>query len=86
MPDTTMSGSNGNSPETARCTQSVGVPSMKYTSASAWPTRSGNSSVSELLAPLRFRSGATTVRSPEALEPLAQRLDAAGAVTVVVGY
>ena len=37
--------------------------------ASAWLTRSGNSRVSELLAPLRLRSGATTVRSPRPLSP-----------------
>ena len=86
MPDTTMSGSKGNSPETARCTQSVGVPCTKYTSGSAWLTRSGNSSVRELLAPLRLRSGATTVRSPRPLRPSRSAMNAARAVTVVVGY
>ncbi len=47
----------------ARCTQSVGVPGTKWTPGSDSNTRSGTSRVSELLAPLRLRSGATTVTS-----------------------
>ena len=58
-----MSKSKSNRPETARCTQSVGVPVTTCTPGSDWVTRSGTSSVSELLAPLRLRSGATTVTS-----------------------
>src|SRR5207248_2283678 len=62
-PETTMSCSKSNRPEIARCTQSVGVPGTKYTPGSASNTRSGTSRVSELLAPLLLRSGATTVTS-----------------------
>ena len=56
----------------------------KYTPGSASKTRSGTSRVSELLAPLRLRSGATTVTSAERRERLAQAPDALGAVAVVV--
>ena len=57
-----MSCSSSNRPEIARCTQSVGVPlRTKYLRSPNGSTRSGMSSVSELLAPLRLRSGATTV-------------------------
>ena len=46
----------------ARCTQSVGVPLITYqVFSSTRCTRSGTSSVSEWLAPLQLRSGATTV-------------------------
>ncbi len=56
--------SPSNSPETARWTQSVGVPlTTRNLRSSKGSTRSGMSSVSELLAPLRLRSGATTVMS-----------------------
>ena len=57
-----MSNSCSNRPVIARCTQSVGVPLMTYqVSSSTRCTRSGTSSVSEWLAPLQLRSGATTV-------------------------
>ncbi len=62
-----MSNSKSNAPEIARCTQSVGVPATQYTPGSAWCRRSGTSSVRELPAPLRLRSGATTVTSPSVL-------------------
>jgi hypothetical protein len=61
MPANTMSGSSCNNPVIAKCTQSVGVPSILMKPLSVWLTRKGLSKVSELLAPLRFRSGATTV-------------------------
>jgi hypothetical protein len=48
-------------PVTARCTQSVGVPFTNRNPLGARRTVSGRSSVSEFDAPLRSRSGATTV-------------------------
>ena len=58
-----MSGSSSSSPVTARCTQSVGVPLTNRKPFGARRTDSGRSSVSEFDAPLRSRSGATTVIS-----------------------
>jgi len=59
-----MSGSSSSRPVTARCTQSVGVPLTYRKPFGARRTDSGRSSVSELDAPERSRSGATTVTSP----------------------
>ena len=56
-----MSGSSSSRPVTARCTQSVGVPLTNRKPFGARRTVSGRSSVSEFDAPLRSRSGATTV-------------------------
>ncbi|EKD54942.1 MAG: hypothetical protein ACD_60C00032G0026 [uncultured bacterium] len=63
MPETTISGISFNNPVTAKCTQSVGVPLTLIKPFSDVDVRSGLSNVSELLAPLRLRSGATTVIS-----------------------
>src|SRR4051812_42354614 len=63
-PDTTASGVKSRRPVTAMCTQSVGVPFTKKKPFGARRTESGRSSVSELEAPERSRSGATTVTSP----------------------
>ena len=79
-----MSCSSSNRPEIARCTQSVGVPlSTKYLRSPNGSTRSGTSSVSELLAPLRLRSGATTVISAS-WASASLSAGALGAVAVVV--
>ena len=59
-----MSGWCSRNPVTARCTQSVGVPLTYEKPFAARRTISGRSSVSELDAPLRSRSGATTMISP----------------------
>jgi len=64
MPETTTSGVKSSSPVTAMCTQSVGVPLTEKKPLGARRTVSGRSSVSELEAPERSRSGATTVTSP----------------------
>ncbi|EKD72994.1 MAG: hypothetical protein ACD_45C00486G0006 [uncultured bacterium] len=72
MPDTTISGVSFKSPVTAKCTQSVGVPLTLINPFSAVVMRKGLSSVSELLAPLRLRSGATTVISAISLNFLAK--------------
>ena len=58
-----MSGSSGNSPVMAMCTQSVGVPEQYQRFLPSFVTLSGSNSVSELLAPLWFRSGATSMIS-----------------------
>ena len=80
-----MSCSSSNRPEIARCTQSVGVPlSTKYLRSPNGSTRSGTSSVSELLAPLRLRSGATTVICGQLRQRVAQRGQPFGAIAVVV--
>ena len=63
IPEITISGSASRSPVTARCTQSVGVPLTKRKPFGAVRTVNGRSRVSEFDAPLRSRSGATTVRS-----------------------
>src|SRR5712664_2717059 len=63
-PETTTSGVKSSSPVTAIWTQSVGVPLTKKKPLGALRTTSGRSSVSELEAPERSRSGATTVTSP----------------------
>src|SRR5256885_1068936 len=76
-PETTTSGTKSSSPVTARCTQSVGVPLTKKKPLGARRTESGRSSVSELEAPERSRSGATTVTSP--------RLFSASASSVMPG-
>ena len=59
-----MSGSSSSSPVMARCTQSVGVPSTRMNPSGISVARMGLSRVRELLAPLRSRSGATTVTRP----------------------
>jgi hypothetical protein len=56
----------------AICTQSVGVPSTKKNPFGARRARSGVASVNELLAPLRLRSGATTVMSANSLTAVAK--------------
>src|SRR6266496_857106 len=61
MPEMIMSGSSSRSPVTARWTQSVGVPFTNRKPFADLRTESGRSRVSELEAPLRSRSGATTV-------------------------
>src|SRR5712692_6638462 len=61
MPEMIMSGSSSRSPVTARWTQSVGVPFTNWKPFTDLRTESGRSRVSELEAPLRSRSGATTV-------------------------
>src|SRR4030081_420815 len=63
-PETTTSGVKSSSPVTAIWTQSVGVPLTKKKPFGALRTERGRSSVSELEAPGRSRSGATTVTSP----------------------
>ena len=63
MPATTRSGSRSKSPVMARWTQSVGVPFTRMEPRSVRIARRGMSSVKELLAPLRSRSGATTATS-----------------------
>ena len=57
----------------ARCTQSVGVPSTQITSGASWRTLNGASRVRELLAPLRLRSGATTVTVAKPLRASARQ-------------
>src|SRR4051812_9508174 len=76
-PDTTASGVKSRRPVTAMCTQSVGVPFTKKKPFGARRTESGRSRVSELEAPERSRSGATTVTSP--------RLFSASASSVMPG-
>ena len=68
-----MSGSVSSSPVTARCTQSVGVPLTNRKPFGARRTVSGRSSVSEFDAPLRSRSGATTVISASGASAAASR-------------
>ena len=64
IPDSTRSGLWSSRPVTATCTQSVGVPFRYRKPLAATRTDSGRSSVSEFDAPLRSRSGAMTVTSP----------------------
>ena len=64
MPDSTSSGRAGKIPETARFTQSVGVPSTAYWRGAICSTRNGRCNVSEWLTALCSRSGATTYTSP----------------------
>ncbi len=72
-------------PVIATCTQSVGVPYTFHVVSSTCITRIGASSVSELLAPLRSRSGATTRTSwPASRRPLREGLDAGSVDAVVV--
>ena len=85
IPEITMSGSASRSPVTARWTQSVGVPLTKRKPFGAVRTVSGRSSVSEFDAPLRSRSGATTVSSRVRSQRRRQALDARREITVVVG-
>src|SRR5712692_1853389 len=61
MPEMIMSGISSSNPVTARWTQSVGVPFTNWKPFTDLRTESGRSRVSELEAPLRSRSGATTV-------------------------
>src|SRR5712691_4624270 len=61
MPEMIMSGISSSNPVTARWTQSVGVPFTNWKPFADLRTESGRSRVSELEAPLRSRSGATTV-------------------------
>src|SRR6266853_5130132 len=61
MPEMIISGISSSNPVTARCTQSVGVPFTNRKPFAEVRTESGRSRVSELEAPLRSRSGATTV-------------------------
>src|SRR2546423_4176221 len=61
MPEMIISGISSSNPVTARCTQSVGVPLTNRKPFAEVRTESGRSRVSELEAPLRSRSGATTV-------------------------
>src|SRR6266702_360427 len=63
MPEMIMPGSSSRSPVTARWTQSVGVPLTNRKPFPDLRTESGRSRVSELEAPLRSRSGATTMTS-----------------------
>ena len=63
----------------------MGVPPVtKCTPGSDSNTRSGTSSVSELLAPLRFRSGATIVVLASGRQGFIEPHDALGAVAVIV--
>ena len=64
MPETIRSGRWSSRPVSATCTQSLGVPLTTVVPSAACQTVSGRFSVSELLAPLLFCSGATTVTSP----------------------
>src|SRR6185295_13941629 len=64
IPETTTSGVKSSSPVTAMWTQSVGVPLTEKYPFGARRTASGRSRVSELEAPERSLSGATTVTSP----------------------
>ena len=57
----------------------LGVPSTAYTFSATWFTRSGRSSVSELLAPLRLRSGATVTMSSQILASAPRRALSPGA-------
>src|SRR2546421_1122592 len=61
MPEMIMSGISSSNPVTARWTQSVGVPFTNRKPFADVRTESGRSRVSGLEAPLRSRSGATTV-------------------------
>src|SRR5882672_2626739 len=63
-PETTTSGVKSSKPVTAMWTQSVGVPLTEKYPFGARRTVSGRSRVSELEAPERSLSGATTVTSP----------------------
>src|SRR3990167_1905216 len=72
IPDTTISGNSFNNPVTPRCTQSVGVPLTLKNPVAVVTTRKGLSKVNELLAPLRLRSGATTVTSANSLNAVAK--------------
>ena len=54
-----MSGSSGNRPANARCTQSVGVPVTLMRFSAKDRARIGEPRVRELEAPERSRSGAT---------------------------
>src|SRR6266702_3075105 len=63
MPEMIMSGNSSRSPVTARWTQSVGVPLTNRKPFPDLRTESGRSRVRELEAPLRSRSGATTMTS-----------------------
>ncbi len=73
-------------PDSARCTQSVGVPATLQIPLSRRLTaRIGWSSVSELLAPERSRSGATTVTScPARAQGIGQMADAGRVHAIVV--
>ena len=71
MPDTIRSGRWSSNPVNAMCTQSLGVPLMKMTPSDVGLTVSGRDRVSELLAPLLFCSGATTVTAPNGRTALA---------------
>src|SRR5215471_276656 len=73
IPEITRSGSQSRSPVTARCTQSVGVPLTNRKPLGARRTVSGRSRVSEFDAPLRSRSGATTVISAWGARSAARR-------------
>ena len=80
-----MSGSQSSRPVTARCTQSVGVPLTNRKPLGARRTVSGRSSVSEFDAPLRSRSGATTVISACGRERRGEALQPGREIAVVVG-